>query len=379
MWQDFFYFSKTEKRGVLVLILLCLALLTAPYFWPDASQDPATDFRDFQNAVAKWEENTTETDTTANSGATEEVMLALFDPNAPDREVLAALDLSERAIRAWMSYTAKGGRFYDEPDLEEFRALSASERERVKPYLQFPQAKQPATKEYQANKEETAAALVPLYPFDPNQITQEELIAFGVPAKAAVNWTKFLEAGGRFRQTADIEKIYGLPPEWSERLQAFVRVSTTKSNSPNAQSRTVGAPTSTRTPVTIDINRAEAEEWQQLYGIGPVLSKRIVNFRDKLGGFYRVEQVGETYGLPDSTFQRILPQLRPSPLLRPLYINQASEEELAAHPYIHRLSAKLIVNYRREHGAFKNIEDLHKLYGLEEGLVERIQPYLIFE
>ena len=39
---------------------------------------------------------------------------------------------------------------------------------------------------------------------------------------------------------------------------------------------------------TIDVNRADAQEWQQLYGIGPVLSGRIVKFRDLLGGFHHI-------------------------------------------------------------------------------------------
>ena len=73
------------------------------------------------------------------AAAEETVMAAFFDPNAPEREVLAALDLSERAIRAWMSYTAKGGRFRQPADLDEFFTAVAEELalERVRTAMGF--------------------------------------------------------------------------------------------------------------------------------------------------------------------------------------------------------------------------------------------------
>jgi competence protein ComEA len=100
-------------------------------------------------------------------------------------------------------------------------------------------------------------------------------------------------------------------------------------------------------PLRVDINRASAEDWQRLYGIGPVLSDRIIRFRDKLGGFSTVEQVRETYGLPDSTFENIYDQLELSPIFRPLAVNRLGWEELSGHPYLDRRQAQAIVAYRR--------------------------------
>jgi DNA uptake protein ComE-like DNA-binding protein len=60
----------------------------------------------------------------------------------------------------------------------------------------------------------------------------------------------------------------------------------------------------------IDINSADTTSFIALPGIGSKLAARIINFRDKLGGFYSVAQVGETFGLPDSTFQKIKQYLK---------------------------------------------------------------------
>ena len=59
----------------------------------------------------------------------------------------------------------------------------------------------------------------------------------------------------------------------------------------------------------VDINLADTSDFINLPGIGSKLSQRIIAFRNKLGGFYSIDQVGETYLLPDSTFQKIKPGL----------------------------------------------------------------------
>lgn len=57
--------------------------------------------------------------------------------------------------------------------------------------------------------------------------------------------------------------------------------------------------------LVINVNTATAEDLKTLPGIGDVLSERIVRFRSKLGKFSSIDEVGKTYGLPDSTFQKI--------------------------------------------------------------------------
>jgi hypothetical protein len=90
---------------------------------------------------------------------------------------------------------------------------------------------------------------------------------------------------------------------------------------------------STATP--IDINSADSLEWKRLPGIGNVLSKRIVKFRDKLGGFYSIEQVSQTYGLEPQVFQRIKPRLIiRTPHQRFTCDSLLTVRKLAQHPYI---------------------------------------------
>ena len=126
------------------------------------------------------------------------------------------------------------------------------------------------------------------------------------------------------------------------------------------------------------MNQATVDDWQTLRGIGPYYAKKIVNFRDKLGGFYSIEQIGTTYGLKDSTFQVVKPFLDLSPVLRKIKINDADIEELKKHPYIKWQQAKTITKYRENHGAFTSIYDVGKVGVFTENGLSQLKPYLEF-
>ena len=111
-------------------------------------------------------------------------------------------------------------------------------------------------------------------------------------------------------------------------------------------------------------------------GIGSKLAARIVNFRDKLGGFYSVSQVGETYGLPDSTFQKIKGSLQLGGTVKRLDVNSATKEQLKTHPYIKWNLANAIVEYRNQHGAFKSLDELKNITIIDDTTFEKIVHYL---
>lgn len=130
----------------------------------------------------------------------------------------------------------------------------------------------------------------------------------------------------------------------------------------------------------IDINTADTIEFIALPGIGSRLADRIIRFRESLGGFYSIEQISEVYGLADSVFQKIKPLLiSPAFDIKRININTASLEELKAHPYIRYTIANSIVNYRAQHGAFTNIEDLRKIVTITNDVFEKIISYLTLE
>jgi competence ComEA-like helix-hairpin-helix protein len=125
------------------------------------------------------------------------------------------------------------------------------------------------------------------------------------------------------------------------------------------------------------VNTADTTTLISLPGIGSKLATRIITFREKLGGFYSVEQIGETYGLPDSTFQKIKQYLKLDNVsVKKININTATVDEMKAHPYIKYSLANPIVAYRNEHGMFSTIEDIKKVMAVTDEVYKKIAPYL---
>lgn len=223
-----------------------------------------------------------------------------------------------------------------------------------------------------------------LFYFDPNTISATEWKRLGLRDKTIQTIQNYLNKGGHFYKAEDIQRIYGLHKDEYERLLPYVKIEAKTSianeqfvsSKPKEEAQL--AKTYTSKYSVININAADTSAFISLPGIGSKLALRIVNFRDKLGGFYSIDQVGETYGLHDSTFQKIKQYLKlESTSIKKININTATVDELKAHPYIKYNLANPIVAYRNEHGTFSKLEDIKKVMAVTEDVYKKIAPYLI--
>lgn len=130
-----------------------------------------------------------------------------------------------------------------------------------------------------------------------------------------------------------------------------------------------------------NLNTADTSQLKQIFGIGDVLSERIVKYRMQLGGFISVTQLKEVYRLDSATITRLLDHAFIEESFRPagININLATEAELVRHPYISGSMAKAIVAYRFQHGKFDSLDELRKLVVVTATEREKIKPYLIVE
>ena len=127
----------------------------------------------------------------------------------------------------------------------------------------------------------------------------------------------------------------------------------------------------------IDINEADTTAFIALPGIGSKLANRIISFREKLGGFYSVDQVGETHNLPDSTHQRVKSFLKVGDKqVKKININTADANTLKTHPYIRWNVANAIIQYRGQHGDYKSVDELKQIAIITPEVFEKISPYI---
>lgn len=217
--------------------------------------------------------------------------------------------------------------------------------------------------------------------FDPNTASVKDWVRLGIKEKTANTIQNYISKGGKFYKAEDIRKIWGFSKKDADRLVPYVTikrdeapyVAYEKKDYPVREPKNFNSGSIKNVP----INSADTTSFKNLPGIGSKLSQRIINFRNKLGGFYSVDQVGETFLLPDSTFRKIKPYLLLDDLpIKRININSASPDELKDHPYIRFHVANAIVQYRNQHGNYNSVEEIKKIMIITDSIFFKITPYL---
>lgn len=131
----------------------------------------------------------------------------------------------------------------------------------------------------------------------------------------------------------------------------------------------------------VDLNQADSLALDKVPGIGALTASRILAQRKGLGYFHSVEQLMEVRGISPENFEKMKTHLflEGDFLEFPhLKINQATFAELKIHPYLGYKPAQLIDSYRAEHGPYKSMADLKKIYGIDSKTWNKIEPYIEF-
>ncbi|MDL5049234.1 helix-hairpin-helix domain-containing protein [Oscillatoria amoena NRMC-F 0135] len=217
-----------------------------------------------------------------------------------------------------------------------------------------------------------------LFRFDPNTVTHAELASLGFSSRLANQLINYRNKGGRFQSAQDLLKLYEMDSVLYNHLAPYIVIPEV-----NARVRESG-PGTKKAELTIapfDLNLADTTQLIAVKGIGTVLSKRIIKYRDLLGGFVDKNQLFEVYGLDSLVVQRLTKQsfihhdFKP----RAINLNEASEAELAAHPYLSKAMARAIVTYRFQHGVFHSVDDLAELKSIPLESLHKAKPYLTIE
>ena len=82
---------------------------------------------------------------------------------------------------------------------------------------------------------------------------------------------------------------------------------------------------------TIDLNSADTTLLKRVPGIGSSFARRIIKYRDLLGGYYVVEQLQEVYGMDRERYDAIHPYFTVGRSVRPLTL---TIDSISYHPYL---------------------------------------------
>lgn len=265
------------------------------------------------------------------------------------------------------------------------KGINPSDRQTLDSLVAGLEAVQPARR----NSRYTVPA-VALRPFNPNKLTLEEWQAFGLPKYLAQRILNYRSKVGDLSYKAELGRIYNMPDSVFQRLYPYIQLPETRpaENRRNqwtaSRSRPIPEFDKSSRPrekfilAPFNINTADTTQLKQIRGIGSKLSARIVKYRDGLGGFNRIEQLQEVFGLQPEVVDSLQKYTFVPDTYAPkqLNLNTATADELKAHPYITSNVARALVAYREQHGKYQTVEDIRKVKLVTKELFEKLQPYL---
>lgn len=309
MWKDFFYFSKTEKQGIIVLVIL-IGIVTCI---------------DFGLSLYRRSQTT-----------------------------IVAEDFQEKYIQFMASVrkqdSIRANRFA-KPDFYD--------------------------------KQDNRATIV-LSPFDPNTADSLTFSAMGLPGWMARNILRYRSKGGVFRKPEDFRKIYGLSEEQYITLQPYIYISEKYQRKDTiriiAEKKILNADSNRifKYPegTIVSLNQADTTELKKIPGIGSAIARRIVGYRNRLGGYHHISQLQEIDLIPDQLTPWFNIQKGET---KRINLNKAGVERLKAHPYFNFYQAKVIVEHRKKKGNLKRLDQLAFYEEFTPNDLERIEPYICFE
>jgi competence protein ComEA len=210
----------------------------------------------------------------------------------------------------------------------------------------------------------------PTKPFNPNELSMEEWMQFGLSEKQASTVLKFTKRG--IHSNDELQKIKFIPKQTFDNIKDFTQYPTAENEAIKKTAVQVLS-----SPKIVNANDASEEELMKIKGLGPFYARQILKYQQQLGGFVRKEQILEVWKMTPEIYAQIQAQLScEASTIRKLSINQATAEELQAHPYLNWNQANSIVKMRMQKGGFKSIDEIRESVIIDEETFEKVRPYL---
>lgn len=350
--QDYFTFSRNERKGITILMviifLLALANKTIFYFETPAKMDVNLLNAELGLSSAKTGSNV------------QSQRLFEFNPNTIDPAALDSLWIPEGLKKNIIKFREKGGRYYSGKDFRKMYGMTDSIFNLVEPFLQF---ENPSVQSKPIKVENR------LFNFDPNTANDKTFQLLGMSEKQIRIIRNYQQKGGNFKEPDDFFKIYGISETQKKELLGYVVIE-------KKEKVEFKNPIGTKLNL-MELNETDSVELKKLPGIGNVLSKRIIKYRDLLGGFYSAGQLKEIYGLSESTIEKIDGLITvDNSKIRKLDLNFSDGYELTKHPYIGKNLSEKIIKFRTRYGNIANPQVLKDSIILTNEEYNRLKPYL---
>ena len=226
---------------------------------------------------------------------------------------------------------------------------------------------------------EIANRIPKLYPVNPNYINDYRGMLFGMSNQEIDRLLAFRKTGRWINSVAQFQGVTKVSDSLLETIKPYLKFPEWTKNKKTVFS----SPEKNKTYAQkADLNTATAEALQRVSGIGPVLSERIIKYRNSfVGGFIADVQLTDVYGLTPESISNInkMFTVKTPRSVTKLNINKASLEQLVTVQHIDYELAHRIIEQRMLREGFKTWEEIKKVKGFPADKIEIIQLYLQIE
>jgi competence protein ComEA len=222
--------------------------------------------------------------------------------------------------------------------------------------------------------------------FDPNGLPAHDWKKLGLSDRQIKIIKNYESKGGKFYSKEDVKKIYSITASQFTRLEPYITIKPSypkekeyKSYRDNKPENTSEKYSKKPIPAIVELNDADSVKMETIRGIGPAFASRIIKYRSRLGGFYSKQQLREVFGLDSAKYEQIKDLVSiDASSIRKINVNTATFDELRKHPYLSYKQMNAIIQYRKQHGEYKSVDDLKKVVLLNAEIIRKIEPYIIY-
>jgi DNA uptake protein ComE-like DNA-binding protein len=242
-----------------------------------------------------------------------------------------------------------------------------------------------------------------LFNFDPNTTSVDSLRLLPIPSFIADNIVKYRSKGGKFKKPDDLKRIYGIDNHFNK-LLPFISIGSKitkdtingvffkkenlqiedtnyfvkKFEKPSEDS--ISIKPKPKEKYKADVNVADEYQLMMVSGIGAYYAKVIIEYRDKLGGFIRKDQLYEIQKIPKERMDLLIDYLIVDPnKITKLCLNQVGNYKIISHPYLTRKQWNIVILYRDNHKGIKDLEDFKRVGIFQQSDIDKVKPYLCFD
>ena len=208
-----------------------------------------------------------------------------------------------------------------------------------------------------------------IYPFNPNFISDQRGYFLDLSPQEIDRLHAYRKQGKWINSVRDFQKVTGVDSTWLHTYSTFFNFSSRVKKKHKKPAKKSFPP--------IDLNTATSDQLKQIYGVGEVLSQRIIRYRERLQGFATETQLSEVYGLSPEVVARLQERcsIITPPTFKKIALQEASVEELSKIPYLSYTEARKIVRLRTELKGMR-FSSLHSIKDFDSLKIKRLALYL---